>query len=380
MKKIHLMTPGPCPVPPSVRQALALPVIHHRSNEYHELHRSVSEGLRQVFKTRGDILIFASSGSGAMEGAVVNTLSPGDNAAVIRGGKFAERWEKICNAYGAGVIPIDVAWGEAVRPESVAAVLAKHPGVRAVFATLCETSTTVKHDIEALAKITSKTGTLLVVDSISGLATVDLRMDDWGVDVAVAAGQKGLMIPTGLAVAAVGSEKAWGLIQNSRMPKYYFDWKLARAAAEKNETVWSAPASAVVALNESLKMILAEGVDNVLARHARLGKACRAGVSALGLKLLAPGSPSDGVTGVWVPDGISGVELKKTLHESFGVIVAGGQEKLKGKIIRIAHTGYVDISDVVTAISSLELSLKALGYPVEPGKGVKAAEEAYVSA
>ena len=370
------MTPGPCPVPPSVRLAIARPVMHHRSEEYHETHKAVISGLKKVFKTEGDIFIFAASGTGAMEAAVANTLSPGDSALVILGGKFAERWADICEVHGAEVKPIEVEWGRAVRPGAVERALAKNPGIKAVFATLCETSTTVKTDIEALARITASTRAILVVDAISGLASSDLQMDNWGVDVAISAGQKGLMVPTGLSFAAMRGAKARAAVEESRMPKYYFDWRAAREAAARNETAWSAPASMIAGLRESLDLILAEGVDNVIARHAVMARACRAGVTALGLRLLAPDAPADGVTGVWIPEGISAEDLKSRLAEECGVLVAGGQGKLKGRIIRIAHLGYCDIFNVLTAVSALEIALSGLGYSVEPGKGAAAVQKA----
>ncbi|MCX6356611.1 MAG: alanine--glyoxylate aminotransferase family protein [Candidatus Aureabacteria bacterium] len=373
MKKTYLMTPGPAPVPPEVALKLAQPIIHHRSDEYHAIHAAVVSGLRNILGSTGDILPFPGSGTAAMESAVVNTLSPGDTAVVIRCGKFSNRWAEICGAFGATVVPVDVEWGRAVDPAAVAAALAKHPAA-AVFATLCETSTTVKTDIAALARLVKPADALLVVDAISGLACSEFRMDKWGVDVAVAAGQKGLMVPTGLAIAAVSGAKAWRAVDQSRMPKYYFDWKRARVSAGGNETAWSAPASLMAALAQSLDLILREGIETVLARHARLAHACRAGVTALGLRLLAPDAPADGVTGVWAPPGISGDALKGHMAAKYGVHVAGGQEQLKDKIIRIAHMGYADTFDIITAVSAIEMALTDLGHAVERGRGVSAAE------
>lgn len=367
------MTPGPCPVPPEVGLALARPVIHHRSDEFHVIHEEVTRGLRRLFGTAGDVFITAGSGTAAMESAVVNTLSPGDPAIVIRGGKFAERWQAICEAFGARVIPIEVDWGRAVEPERVRAELAENAGAGAVFATLFETSTAVKTDIESLARITRESDSILVVDAISSLGCAEFRMDDWGVDVAVAAGQKGLMVPTGLALAAVNGPKAWAAVERSTMPKYYFDWKAARAAADRHETAWSAPASLIAGLRESIGLILEEGLDNVIVRHARLARACRAGVTALGLELLAPDAPAEGLTGIRVPEGISAEDLRDRMERACGVQVAGGQQRLKGKVIRIAHMGYADGFDVIAAVAALEMALAALGHPVEQGKGVTAA-------
>jgi aspartate aminotransferase-like enzyme len=377
MNKEYLLTPGPCPVPPRVSLAIARPVIHHRSDEYHAVHTTVTEGLRTVFKTSGVAFIFACSGTGVMEGAVVNTLSPGDEAIVIRCGKFSGRWAELCGAFGVKVVPVDVEWGKAVQPGAVARAIEEHPSAAVVFSTLCETSTAVRTDLEALASVTRESRAILVVDATSGVGVSDIRMDAWGVDVAVAGGQKGLMLPTGLGIAVVASARAWECVERSSMPKYYFDWGRARDAAAHNETAWSSPAPLVVGLREALDLILAEGVDNVIARHARMGRACRAGVTALGLKLLAPESPADGVTGLWAPEGISAARLKEVLLKDYGVNVAGGQERLKGMIIRIAHMGYAGPFDVITAIAALEMALNDLGHPVELGRGVAAAEQVF---
>ena len=374
--KVRLMTPGPCPVPDAVRLAIARPVIHHRSDEYRALHAGVVRGLRALFGTSGDVLIFAATGTGAMESAVANTLSPGDTAVVIRGGKFAERWELICRAHGARVVPIEVEWGRTASPERLASVLAATPSARAVFATLYETSTTAKTDIRALASVTAETDAVLVVDAISALGCTELRMDDWGVDVAIAGSQKGLMLPTGLSFAALSGGKATRAVERARMPRFYFDWRAALEAAARNETPWSTPASLVAGLAESLSMIFEEGLEKVFARHARMGRACREGVTAIGLRLLAPDSPAEGVTGVILPDGVSERAVRETLRRRHGVIVAGGQERLAGKIIRIAHMGYATGLDVIAAISALELTLVELGVPVEIGKGVAAAQRA----
>lgn len=374
MNKVRLLTPGPCPVPSRVRLAIARPVIHHRSDEYHRVHAEVVAGLRQVFRTSGDVFLFASSGTGVMESAVVNLLSAGDTAIVICGGKFGERWAEICKAHGVIVAPVDVDWGKAVDPASVEKALVEIPDAAAVFATLCETSTGTKTDIRALAAITREKRAVLVTDATSGLCVSELRMDAWGVDVAVAGCQKGLMLPTGLGVAVVGSAKARGLVEKSRLSKYYFDWKAAGAAATKNETAWSAPASLVIGLKESLDLIMAEGLDAVLARHARLARAGRAGAAALGLELLAKDSPAEGLTALIVPEGIQADALRERMAEQYGVLVAGGQGPLRGKIIRIAHMGYADALDVIAAISALEMALADLGWPVEIGKGVSAAE------
>ena len=373
MKK-YLMTPGPCPVPPEVRLALARPVIHHRTEEYHAVHAAVVDGLRKILKTeKNDVFLFASTGTGAMESAVANTLSAGDKAIVVRGGKFSERWGELCRAYGAIFIPLDLEWGKSVDPGLIEKQLTENPDVRVVFTTLCETSTGAKTDIEAIGKIVAGTGAILVVDAVTGLGVSEMETDAWGLDVVVCGGQKAFMVPTGLAFVCV-SEKAWERVDLAKSPRYYFDYRKAKKAADKNETPWSAPASLIIALKESIDRILGEGVENVIARHAALSGALRAGVAALGLEILAK-YPSDGVTAIVPPDGVSADDLRETMRDKYGVTVAGGQERLKGKIIRVGTMGYCDASNVIAALSALEMSLRDLGHAIDPGTGVRAAEE-----
>lgn len=373
MKK-QLFSPGPTPVPERVLLAMAQPLIHHRDPAFEEIFQEVREGLKYVFQTEQDVLVFASSGTGAMEGVVVNTLSPGDNVLVVRGGKFGERWGEICEAYGVEVTPIDVPWGEAVDPEMVSRALDGDPSIKAVLVQACETSTGVIHPIEELAEIVrGRDGTILVVDAISALGTYDLPMDRWGLDVVVSGSQKALMLPPGLSFVAL-SPKAWGFVERSTLPKYYFDFKKERESQRKNQSQFTPAISLVVGLRESLRMIREEGLESVFARHEKLARATREAVRALGLELLAS-SPSPSVTAIKVPPGIDGKRLKSAFEERFGLIVAGGQAKLKGKIIRIAHMGYFQPTDVLQAIGALEMLLKEVGYPVEMGKGVKVAEE-----
>ncbi len=370
--KRYLLAPGPTPIPPEVLQAMALPIIHHRAPEYETLFADVRRDLRLVFQCRNEVLMFAASGTGAMEGAVVNTLSVGDHVVVIRGGKFGERWAEICDAYGVHVLPVDVPYGKSVDPGAVADVLKREPGVRAVFATHSETSTGAVHDIQALAAIVGATDALLVVDAISSLGVMDLPMDAWGVDIVVAGSQKGLMLPPGLAFAGL-SDKAWARVPESRLPKYYFNFTSERKAIEKNQSAYTPAVSLVVGLREAFRLILAEGLPNVFARHDRLARATRAGVQALGLELFAE-HPGCACTAVNAPAGIeSGAVVKG--YRKRGITIAGGQGSMKGKIFRIAHMGYADNSDVLVALGTLELVLTDLGYPVKLGEGVRAAQE-----
>jgi aspartate aminotransferase-like enzyme len=370
--KRYLLAPGPTPIPPEVLQAMALPIIHHRAPEYEALFADVRRDLRLMFQCRNEVLLFAASGTGAMEGAVVNTLSPGDPVVVIRGGKFGERWAEICEAYGVRVLPVDVPYGKSVDPGIVADVLKREPAVRAVFATQSETSTGAVHDVQALAAIVGATDALLVVDAISSLGVMDLPMDAWGVDLVVAGSQKGLMLPPGLAFAAL-SDKAWARVPESRLPKYYFNFTSERKAIEKNQSAYTPAVSLVVGLREALRLILAEGLPNVLARHDRLARATRAGVQALGLELFAE-HPGCACTAVKAPAGIEGGAIVKGYRKR-GITIAGGQGSMKGKIFRIAHMGYADNSDVLIALGTLELVLAELGYPVKLGEGVRAGQQ-----
>ena len=370
--KRYLLAPGPTPIPPEVLQAMAQPIIHHRAPEYEALFAEVRRDLRQLFQCQNEVLMFAASGTGAMEGAVVNTLSPGDPVVVVRGGKFGERWAEICEAYGVRVLPVDVPYGKSVDPAAVSAALQSQPGIQAVFATHSETSTGAVHDIQALAAIVRETPALLVVDAITSLGVMDLPMDAWGVDILVAGSQKALMLPPGLAFAAL-SDRAWAAVPGARLPKYYFNFAAERKAIEKNQSAYPPAVSLVVGLQESLRLILAEGLPNVFARHDRLARATRAGVQALGLELFAE-HPGAACTAVKAPAGIDGGAIVKGFRKR-GITIAGGQGSMKGKIIRIAHMGYVDGFDVLTALGALELTLADLGYPVKLGEGVRAAQQ-----
>ncbi len=375
MKKRYLLTPGPTPIPPEALLAMGQPIIHHRTEEYRKLFAQVTEDLKYIFQTKNDLLTFTSSGTGAMEAAVSNLLSKGDKTLVVRGGKFGERFGEICDSYGVEVLPIDVDWGMAVEPKLIEERLKDNPEIKAVFTTLCETSTGVVNDIEAISKMVSKSEAVLVIDAISGLGAVELKTDEWGVDVVVAGSQKGLMIPPGLSFVSV-SDKAWEMVERSNLPKYYFSFKMAKEALEKKrENPFTPAISLVVALKEALELIKEEGLEQTLKRHARLAEATRAAVKAIGLELFAPKSPANALTAVKVPQGVDGTVLVKVLAKDYGVIVAGGQAKLKGKIFRIAHLGYIDRFDLTTAISALEMALKGLGVKLELVSGVRAAVE-----
>jgi aspartate aminotransferase-like enzyme len=310
-----------------------------------------------------------------MEGAVSNILSKGDKALVIRGGKFGERWGEICKAYEIEFIAIDVEWGRAVDPKKIEATLKSDSSIRAVYTQASETSTGVKHPIHEIADIVRRyENTVIVVDAITGIGVFDISMDKWGIDVLVSGSQKALMLPPGLAFAAL-SDKAWKFVERSNLPRFYFDFKKELKSAQKNQNSFTPAISLFVGLRESLNLIRKEGMEAVFQRHERLAAATRAAVKALGLELYAPDSPSNALTAVKVPEGIQGEKLKNLFFEKFGITVAGGQDQAKGKIIRIAHLGYYERLDMVMVISALEMLLKEMGYSFELGKGVRAAEE-----
>jgi len=370
--KHYLLASGPTPVPPVVLQAMAQPMIHHRTPEYEALFAEVRRDLRTLFQCRNEVLMFAASGTGAMEGAVVNALSPGDHAIVVQGGKFGERWAEICQAYGVSVLSVTVPYGQSVEPAMVAEALRQSPGAKIVFATHSETSTGAVHDIQALAGIVRRTDTLLVVDAITSLGVMELPMDSWGVDIVVSGSQKALMLPPGLAFAAL-SDKAWARVPEARLPKFYFNFAKERKAIAGNQSAYTPAVSLVVGLRESLRLILAEGLPNVFARHDRLARATRAGVRALGLALFAD-HPGAACTAVKAPDGIGGDAIVKGLRKR-GITIAGGQGSMKGAMFRIAHMGHVDDFDVLTALGGLEMVLADLDHPVTLGAGVRAAEQ-----
>ncbi len=375
MEKKYLFSPGPTMLPPEVLLKMAEPIMHHREPEFEKIFSEIRSGLKYLFQTKNEVLVFTSSGTGAMEGAVSNILSRGDKALVIRGGKFGERWGEICKAFGIEFIPIDVEWGRAVEPELIKKALESDTAIRAVYTQASETSTGVKHPIQEIAEIVKRyEDKVIVVDAITGIGVFDLPMDRWGIDVLVSGSQKALMLPPGLAFVAL-SEKAWKLVDRSDLPKYYFDFKKELKSTLKNQSSFTPAISLFVGLRESLNMIQKEGLEALFRRHEKLARGTREAVKALGLELYAPDSPSNAVTAVKIPEGIDGERLKDLFFERFGITVAEGQDRAKGKIIRIAHLGYYDRLDMVMVISALEMLLKEMGHRFELGSGVRRLEE-----
>jgi len=373
MKKFYLLTPGPTPVPQDVLNEMANPIIHHRTPNFKAIFKETNELLKYVFQTTNPIITFASSGTGAMEASVVNTLSKGDKAIVIIGGKFGERFMEICKAYGVEVIEVKVNNGDAVDSLVIKDLLKKNSDVKAVFATLCETSTATLTDIKSIGEVIRDTKAILIVDAISGLGADVLKTDEWGVDMVVSGSQKGLMMPPGLAFLSV-SKKAIELVEKSTLPKYYFNLKKALKTLEKDDTPWTPAVSLVIGLRKSLQMIKEEGIENVYARHAKMSEATREACKAMGLTLLSS-SPSNAVTAAWSPQGISGKEIVKFCRDKHEVFIAAGQGELEEKIFRVAHLGYMKKFDIIIAISAVEIALKTLGYKFQFGKGLAKAEE-----
>jgi aspartate aminotransferase-like enzyme len=375
MEKKYLFSPGPTMLPPGVLLKMAEPIMHHREPEFEKIYAEIREGMKYLFQTKNEVLIFTSSGTGAMEGAVSNLLSQGDKAIVVRGGKFGERWGELCKAYGIEFIPIDVEWGKAVDPKRIKELLESDPSIRAVYTQASETSTGVRHPIQAIADLVKRyEDKAIVVDAITGIGVFNIPTDAWGLDVVISGSQKALMLPPGLSFATL-SDKAWKLVEKSTLPKYYFDFKKELKNTKKNQSSYTPAISLYVGLRETLRMIRSEGLEAVFHRHEKLAEATRRAVKALGLELYAPDSPSDAVTAVKIPGGIDGEKLKDLFFKKFGITVAEGQDRAKGKIIRIAHLGYYERLDMVMVISALEMLLKEMGHSFELGTGVKAAEE-----
>ncbi|HVV53013.1 MAG TPA: alanine--glyoxylate aminotransferase family protein [Polyangia bacterium] len=374
--KEYLLTAGPTPVPERVLLAMARPILYHRAPAFTECLREVQEGLKWLMQTKQQPLVLTGSGTIAMDAAVCNFLCPGDKAVVIRGGKFGERWGKICEAYGVACVYVDVEWGKSVDAKAVQKAIADNPGVRAVYATACETSTATKHDIEAIAKVVRPhDDIILCVDAITAIGVYDVPVDKWGLDVVAVGSQKALMLPPGLAAVSV-SEKAWKANARATLPRFYLDLRREQKMQEKGETAFTPAVSLIVGLRESLRMLKEETLDGVFSRHERLAKATRAASGGLGLDLFSS-SPVNSVTAFRVPQGIDGTAVIIQMRSRYGITIAGGQDHLKGKIVRIAHVGYYSQFDIITAISGLEMTLSDLGFSIRPGAGVAAAQATF---
>ncbi|HJV05630.1 MAG TPA: alanine--glyoxylate aminotransferase family protein [Actinomycetota bacterium] len=375
-----LMTPGPTPVPPQVLLAQGSPLVYHRGPGYGRLLQEVTDGLREMLKTEGDVLVFSSSGTGGLESAVANLFSPGDRVVVPTAGYFGDRFARIAEAFGLEVRRVEYDWGRAARAEEIAEALSEAP-TRGVLAQHSETSTGVVHDIEAIGRVTKEAGALFVVDVISSLGAVPYQGDAWGVDVAVGGSQKALGATPGIAFVSI-SDAAWAASREATLPRFYFDWAAYKASADlpDPESPWTPAISLMLGLREAIRMYREEGEEAVLARHRVLSDATKEGVRALGLDL--DGEHPErawAVTAVRAPEGIDGNELVARVRRDHGIILAPGQGPLKGKVFRIGHLGWYERLDILRCLAALELTLEAMGYPTKRGAGVAAAEQVFAS-
>ena len=353
--------------------------IHHRTEDFRKVYRSCLADLKEVLGTSRDLLMFAASGTGAMDAAVSNLFSKGDKVIVCSAGKFGERWGEIAKAYGLDANVLTAPYGDVVTPQRVEAALAQEPATKGVFVQASETSTGAMHDVEAMGRAILKTGAIFVVDAITGFGTMPLDIDGWGLDVAIGGSQKAFMIPPGLAFMAV-SPKAWKLAETATLPHYYFNLKKEKKSGDAGESSWTPSTALILALAEALRYVKQIGMDKLVRNAQLLAEATRAAVLKLGLELFAPDSPGSSVTAVKAPAGLDSGVIVKEFRARFGAIIANGQGSMKGQIFRIAHLGYFDFMDLFAVIAGLELILKANGLAVEFGAGVAAAEEIYQKA
>ncbi|MGD0871504.1 MAG: alanine--glyoxylate aminotransferase family protein [Bryobacteraceae bacterium] len=374
IRKQRLLTPGPTPLYPPALHAMMASDIHHRTEDFRRVYRSCLADLKEVMATANDVLLFAASGTGAMDASVSNLFSRGDKVIVCCAGKFGERWAEIAKAYGLDANVLAVPYGQVVSPALVEAALAAEPAAKAVFVQASETSTGAAHDIRAMAAAIAKTPAVFIVDAITGLGAMPLDIDGWGLDVVIGGSQKAFMIPPGLAFLSI-SPKAWKLAETAALPHYYFNLKKEKKSGDAGESSWTPSTALILALAEALRYVKQIGMDKLVKNAQLLAEATRAAVLKLGLELFAPGSPGSSVTAVKAPAGLDSGVIVKEFRSRFGAIIANGQGSMKGRIFRIAHLGYFDFMDLFAVVAGLELILKANGLPVEFGAGVAAAEE-----
>ncbi|MDD5081927.1 MAG: alanine--glyoxylate aminotransferase family protein [Dehalococcoidales bacterium] len=358
----NLRIPGPTPLPEEVLKALSRQMINHRGPEFKKILVDVTDKLKKLFQTRNDILLLTGSGTGGMEAVIVNTLSPGDKVLSVSNGAFGDRFANIAKRFGAEVVPLKFEWGKPVDPDAVRRALQAEPQVQAVLVTHNETSTGITNDLASISSVVKEFGKLLLVDAISSLGSIDLPVDKWHCDVTVTGSQKGWMAPPGLAMVSV-SQEGWQAIAKAKMPRFYWDFTQAKSDADKGQTPWTPAVSVFYALQTGLDIMLAEGLPNIFARHARVAKAARTGVRALGLSTFAEEyCASNTVTAVTAPDGIDIKKVLKTLEEQYQIVLAGGQSRLDGKIFRIGHLGWVNEADIAAVIAALKVVLPQAGF------------------
>ena len=374
IRKQRLLTPGPTPLYPPALHAMMASDIHHRTEDFRRVYRSCLADLKEAMGTAHDVLLFAASGTGAMDATVSNLFSRGDKVIVCVAGKFGERWAEIAKAYGLDANVLTVPYGCAVSAAQVEAALAAEPATKAVFVQASETSTGAVHDVRAMGEAVAETGAILVVDAITGLGTMPLDIDMWGLDVVIGGSQKAFMIPPGLAFMSV-SPKAWKFTETATLPHFYFNLKKEKKSGDAGESSWTPATSLILALAEALRYVKQLGMADLIENAQLLAKATRAAVEKLGLELFSPSCPGSSVTAVKAPAGLDSGVIVKEFRSRFGAIIANGQGSMKGQIFRIAHLGYFDFADLFAVVAELEIILKANGVPVEYGAGVAAVQE-----
>jgi len=378
MKKLRLFTPGPTMVPESVLLEMARPMEHHRTAWYREMGKEVHALLQYLFQTKAMCLTFTGSGTSAMEGVIVGCCPPGHKAVVFQNGKFAERWTEVCAAFGIDHTVINIAWGHGVKAKDVAKAMDADPKLDTVIVVHSETSTTALSDVEGIAKVTRDRGALLLIDGITAVGALPVKMDEWGVDAYVTGSQKSLMLPPGLGFAAI-NDRAWERIDSGKMPALYNDVKAYRKSLETFDAPYTPNVALVRGLLHVLKEMKERTLEAIWKETAMLARATRAAAEAMGLKLYAA-DPVDSVTAMVVPGGVDEAALRKTMRSKYGFQIAGGQGAVKGKIVRFSHMGYVDAFDTLGAIAALEMTLKGQGFDVTIGSGVAAAEKVFAEA
>ncbi|HLK68344.1 MAG TPA: alanine--glyoxylate aminotransferase family protein [Bryobacteraceae bacterium] len=376
IKKQRLLTPGPTPLYPPALHAMMASDVHHRTEDFRKSYRSCLADLKEVMGTTNDVLMFCSSGTGAMDATVSNLFSKGDKVIVCVAGKFGERWAEIAKAYGLDARVITVPYGQAVAPEQVEAALAAEPEIKGVFLQASETSTGAAHDVRAIGAAVARTPAILVVDAITGLGTMPLEIDCWGLDVVIGGSQKAFMIPPGLAFLSISS-KAWKFAETATLPHFYFNFKKEKKSGDAGESSWTPSTALILALAEALKYVKQIGMAKLVENAQLLAEATRAAMKELGLELFSAGCPGSSVTAVKAPAGMDSGVIVKEFKSRFGAIIANGQGSMKGQIFRIAHLGYFDFADLFAMVAGLEIILNANGYAVKYGTGVAAVQEIY---
>jgi aspartate aminotransferase-like enzyme len=376
IKKTRLLTPGPTPIYPKALHAMLGADMHHRTQDFKNVFVAVLADLKLVMGTANDVLVLVASGTGAMEASVTNCFSAGDRVIVCTAGKFGERWVEMTKAYGLDVIVLEAPYGSAVAPETLEAALATNPDVKGVFVQASETSTGATHDVRAMGLAVKKTGAIFVVDAITGLGTMPLEIDAWGLDIVIGGSQKAFMVPPGLAFLSI-SAKAWAHAETAKLPRFYFNLKKEKKYAGNGESAWTASTALMLSLNEALQYIKSFGMAKLVDNAQLLARATREACAVLGLELFSPDHPSASVTAVKAPAGLDSGVIVKEFRQRFGSIIANGQGEMKGRIFRIAHLGYFDVADLFAMVAELELILHANGIPVTLGSGVAAVQRVY---